>query len=102
MEINRENSNITINTYVTVDKTQINKSSKKKVTVSSKGYRFFFSIEIIIYVTIMKLDCVSLFYNLWEFLMICNAIYIIIEMIKCTHNYIGQKGFAVSTYTHMR
>lgn len=26
--------------------------------------------------------------------MICNVIYIIIEMIKCTHNYIGQKGFA--------
>lgn len=25
---------------------------------------------------------------------ICNAIYIVIEMIKCTHDYIGQKGFA--------
>lgn len=42
----------------------------------------------------MKLDCVSLFYNVRGFLMICNVIYIIIEMIKCTHNYIGQKGFA--------
>lgn len=42
----------------------------------------------------MKLDLASLLYNAKGFLMICNVIYIIIEMIKCTHNYIGQKGFA--------
>lgn len=52
---------------------------------------FSFSLKLLSTSTIKHDRIFPVLYNLSGFLMICRAIYIMIEMIKRTRNYIGQK-----------